>query len=61
MTSNFDETIAFLKGKGIKAASIGIVLGTGLNNLIAEIELSASIPYNQIPHFPVSTVEFHTT
>lgn len=59
MTSNFDETIALLKGKEIKAAFIGIILGTGLNHLLSKIEVSASIPYNQIPHFPVSTVEFH--
>jgi purine-nucleoside phosphorylase len=59
MSSNFDETIAFLKGKGIDAPAVGIILGTGLNSLLAKVEISVSILYNEIPHFPISTVEFH--
>jgi purine-nucleoside phosphorylase len=38
---------------------IGIVLGTGLGRLAGEIEEQASIPYGEIPHFPLSTVESH--
>lgn len=38
---------------------IGIILGTGLGKLANEIENSISIPYEQIPHFPLSTVESH--
>lgn len=38
---------------------IGIVLGTGLGALAAEIEVEASIPYEEIPGFPRSTVESH--
>lgn len=39
---------------------IGIVLGTGLGRLAAEITQEAVIPYDQIPHFPRSTVESHS-
>jgi purine-nucleoside phosphorylase len=39
---------------------IGIILGTGLGGLAAEIEVEAAIPYEAIPHFPLSTVETHT-
>jgi purine-nucleoside phosphorylase len=39
--------------------SVGIVLGTGLGALTHEIEILKSIPYEEIPHFPVSTVETH--
>jgi purine-nucleoside phosphorylase len=53
------ETAQFLQSKQIKQPLIGIVLGTGLNSLIEEMELSASISYDDIPNFPVSTVEFH--
>ena len=55
-----EETAAFLKGKGILSPEIGIVLGTGLGNLATEIEVELTIPYTEIPHFPIATVEFHT-
>ena len=38
---------------------VGIVLGTGLGGLAAEIEVEASVPYEEIPGFPLSTVESH--
>jgi purine-nucleoside phosphorylase len=38
---------------------IGIILGTGLGGLANEIELHAILPYQEIPHFPVSTVDGH--
>ncbi len=38
---------------------VGIVLGTGLGGLVNEIEIQKEIPYNFIPHFPISTVESH--
>jgi purine-nucleoside phosphorylase len=38
---------------------VGIILGTGLGGLASEIEVDTSIPYQQIPGFPLSTVESH--
>ncbi len=38
---------------------IGIVLGTGLGMLAKTIEAPVEIPYESIPHFPVSTVDSH--
>lgn len=37
----------------------GIILGTGLGQLIQNIEIQLEIPYEDIPFFPVSTVESH--
>ena len=37
----------------------GIILGTGLGGLVKLIEVEKEIPYDKIPHFPVSTVESH--
>ena len=44
---------------GLPQTPIGIVLGTGLGALAGEIRPDAVIPYDQIPHFPRSTVESH--
>lgn len=38
---------------------VGIILGTGLGRLAVEIDQDAAIPYGEIPHFPLSTVESH--
>ncbi|MCH7910628.1 MAG: purine-nucleoside phosphorylase, partial [Candidatus Hydrogenedentes bacterium] len=38
---------------------IGIVLGTGLGGLADKIKVSSRIPYEDIPHFPTSTVDTH--
>jgi purine-nucleoside phosphorylase len=39
---------------------VGIVLGTGLGALAKEIRAEVVIPYAEIPHFPLSTVESHS-
>lgn len=39
---------------------IGLILGTGLSGLSEQIDQQAVLPYEQIPHFPHSTVESHT-
>lgn len=53
------ETTKYLKAKGFDQPEIGIILGTGLGQLIAEIEIEAEVNYNHIPNFPTATVEFH--
>ena len=55
-----DESTAYLKSKGFDTPEIGIVLGTGLGKLAEEIEDAKEAHYNQIPFFPLATVEFHT-
>jgi purine-nucleoside phosphorylase len=53
------QTARFLEEKGFTGASIAIVLGTGLGSFIDRVEVVQQISYNEIPHFPTSTVEFH--
>lgn len=53
------ETKEFLENKGIVNPEIGIVLGTGLNKILDAVEIIITIPYADIPNFPISTVEFH--
>ena len=38
---------------------VGIILGSGLNDLAASVENAVTIPYGELPHWPVSTVEGH--
>ena len=54
-----EESTAFLKNKGIQTPDFGIILGTGLGDLVQEMEVEIEIPYADIPHFPSSTMEFH--
>ncbi|MEW6686403.1 MAG: purine-nucleoside phosphorylase [Candidatus Edwardsbacteria bacterium] len=53
------ETTEFLKKKTKIEPEIGIILGTGLGGLVKEIEAEVVVPYEEIPHFPLSTVEYH--
>ena len=39
---------------------VGIILGTGLGGLVKEIKAEHVIPYEEIPNFPISTVEGHS-
>jgi len=52
------NTSNFLKDLGF-TGELGIILGTGLGNLINEVEVEKEISYEDIPEFPVSTVESH--
>ena len=53
------ETAAYLKDKGFVKPEIGIILGTGLGQLVDELEIITEVSYNHIPNFPTATVEFH--
>ncbi|MGX5820775.1 purine-nucleoside phosphorylase [Chitinophaga lutea] len=53
------ETVRFLRGQGFEGARVGVVLGTGLGDLVRIMDVQKSIAYNDIPHFPESTVESH--
>ncbi len=55
-----EESVDYLRKKGFDAPEIGIVLGTGLGQLVGEIDDPIEAHYNNIPYFPLATVEFHT-
>lgn len=56
---HIQEAIAFLKSQTDLQPRYGLILGTGLSDLADEIEQATEISYQDIPHFPVSTVESH--
>ena len=55
-----NETAQFLKERVGKMPKTAIILGTGLGDLVKHIDIELSIPYEEIPNFPVSTVEGHS-
>lgn len=59
MIDELKETTDYLEKRGFKNPEIGIILGTGLGQLIDKIEIEAEASYNHIPYFPTTTVEFH--
>ena len=60
MLQNIKESANFINEKTNFNPEIGIILGTGLGGLVSEIEIEHSLPYNEIPNFPLSTVEGHS-
>ncbi len=54
------DSINYLKTHGFESPEVGIVLGTGLGQLVNSIENQQVAHYNNIPSFPLATVEFHT-
>jgi purine-nucleoside phosphorylase len=59
MLEKIKATAKFINEKTNFDSEIGIVLGTGLGGLVNEIEITSTLPYHEIPNFPVSTVEGH--
>jgi purine-nucleoside phosphorylase len=56
---DIQQSASFLLKKGFAEPRVGIVLGTGLHHLVSFIKDPVMVEYKDIPHFPVSTVEFH--
>ncbi|MFC4775927.1 purine-nucleoside phosphorylase [Paenibacillus sp. GCM10023252] len=63
MLAKIDEAASYIRsqlGHDGAAPQIGMILGSGLGVMADEVEEAVVIPYERIPHFPVSTVEGHS-
>jgi len=60
LLEKINESLKVIKEKSSQSFPIGIILGTGLGGLVKEIEIEHEINYENIPHFPLSTVESHS-
>lgn len=60
MLEQIKNTAAYIQNKISFTPEVGIILGTGLGGLVKEINIQHTIPYEEIPNFPVSTVEGHS-
>jgi purine-nucleoside phosphorylase len=60
MINQIQESAEYLSKHGIHSPEVAVILGTGLGkHFVEQITNPVIIPYQEIPNFPVSTVEFH--
>ncbi|HIO73615.1 MAG TPA: purine-nucleoside phosphorylase [Flavobacteriales bacterium] len=60
MLKKIKSIVEFIETKVDTLPELAIILGTGLGGLVSEIEVKTSILYEDIPGFPVSTVDGHS-
>lgn len=59
LRERIDEAVAAVRARSGMEPEVAIILGTGLGGLASRMEVDCAIPYEEIPHFPLSTVESH--
>ena len=60
MLEKIKATATFINERVKKPIDAGIILGSGLGGLVKEIEIELTIPYCEIPDFPLSTIDGHS-
>ena len=60
MMLKIKEAVDFITNIYSDKPTVGLVLGSGLGSFVNEIKMEKEIPYGDIPHFPVSTVQGHS-
>lgn len=59
LSEQIKDAVEFIRKHTKMRPEIGIILGTGLGGLVKEIRKEVVLDYDEIPHFPISTVESH--
>ncbi|WP_299468347.1 purine-nucleoside phosphorylase [uncultured Gimesia sp.] len=59
LVEKINDALEFLKPQIQQTPRVGLILGTGLGDFSQQIKQHASIAYQEIPHFPHSTVQSH--
>jgi purine-nucleoside phosphorylase len=59
MWDKVQESVKYIKDKTGFSPEYGVILGSGLGGFAQDIEVEFTLPYSDIPNFPVSTVEGH--
>lgn len=59
MWEKVQQTVSYIKEKTNFTPEYGVILGSGLGSFTDDITIEFTLPYNEIPNFPVSTVEGH--
>ena len=59
LREQLEETVGYIRSKTDFKPELGVILGTGLGGLAEHVEREVVLPYEDIPNFPISTVETH--
>ncbi|WP_309640530.1 purine-nucleoside phosphorylase [Flavobacterium sp.] len=59
MWEQVQQTVKYIKEKTNFTPEYGVILGSGLGSFTDDIAVEFTLPYSEIPNFPVSTVEGH--
>ncbi|MBL7887688.1 MAG: purine-nucleoside phosphorylase [Flavobacterium sp.] len=59
MWEQVQETVNYIKSKTGFEPEYGVILGSGLGSFTEDIQIEFTLPYTEIPNFPVSTVQGH--
>jgi len=59
MWEQVQETVSYIKAKTNFTPEYGVILGSGLGSFTDDIQTEFTLPYAEIPNFPVSTVQGH--
>ncbi|RYJ51806.1 purine-nucleoside phosphorylase [Flavobacterium petrolei] len=59
MWEQVQETVSYIKERIDFTPEYGVILGSGLGSFTDEMKVAYTLPYNEIPNFPVSTVQGH--
>jgi purine-nucleoside phosphorylase len=59
MWNQVQETVSYIKSKTNFEPEYGVILGSGLGGFTDDIQIEFTLPYSEIPNFPISTVEGH--
>jgi purine-nucleoside phosphorylase len=59
MKGNLEESLLYITSECSHTADVGIVLGSGLNAIVNEMDVKCTLSYDDIPHFYLSSVKGH--
>jgi purine-nucleoside phosphorylase len=59
LRQHVDEAVEALRKRTKIVPEVGVILGTGLGTLASSLEVEATVPYGDVPHFAISTAEGH--
>jgi purine-nucleoside phosphorylase len=60
MTERINAAVQYIQKNYPATPAVGIILGTGLGALVNDVAVETVLPYSDIPHFPLATVESHS-
>ena len=59
MFEQLEETVAFVRQRTDLRPTVGVILGSGLGQLVDRMSGQVAIDYRDLPHFPAPTVAGH--